>query len=148
MSVLAMIIKHKRTIPALIALVAIGLYMIPTLSRPSHVYEKGQISTNLAASSASSAPPLQPALHVTIQNTTTSSQDPLPGHQGWQLAMILPPRPDGKVWLGTVTWSSSKPVDLVVLHAYKQVSADFAHGVPFTARAGTLWGEGFRYLSR
>ena len=109
----------------------------------------GNTNCRVVGQPASAPPPLYLITgHVTIQNTTISSQDPLPGHQGWQLAMILPPRPDGKVWLGTVTWSSSKPVDLVVLHAYKQVSADFAHGVPFTARAGTLWGEGFRYLSR
>jgi hypothetical protein len=47
---------------------------------------------------------------VTIQNTTTSSQEPLPEYQGHQLAMVLPPRSDGKLWVGTVTWTSSKPV--------------------------------------
>jgi hypothetical protein len=81
--------------------------------------------------------PLQSETHVTIQNTTTSAQDPLPGHQGHQLALILPPRSDGKVWVGTVTWTASKPVELVVLHGYTNVTADAAHGVPLKAPFGS-----------
>jgi hypothetical protein len=96
-------------------------------------------NTNFMVSSASAASsnPLQSSSHVTIQNTTTSSQDPLPGHQGHQLAMVLPPRSDGKLWVGTVTWTSSKPVELVVLHGYNNVSADAAHGVPLIAKPPT-----------
>jgi hypothetical protein len=41
--------------------------------------------------------------------------------------MVLPPRSDGKLWVGTVTWTSSKPVELVV-------SADAAHGVPLISK--------------
>jgi len=55
--------------------------------------------------------------------------------------MVLPPRSDGKLWVGTVTWTSSKPVELVVLHAYNHVSADVAHGVPLTAKP-VGWGAG------
>ena len=94
-------------------------------------------TTSVFVASASAAPPtLQSSSHVTIQNTTVSGQDPLPGHQGHQLAMILPPRADGKLWVGTVTWTSSKPVELVVLHGYTNVTADSAHGVPLTAKFG------------
>jgi hypothetical protein len=94
-------------------------------------------TANVVVPSAFAAPPknpLQSSSHVTIQNTTTSSQDPLPGHQGHQLAMVLPPRSDGKLWAGTVTWTSSKPVELVVLHGYNNVSADTAHGVPLISK--------------
>ncbi|MGC2571118.1 MAG: hypothetical protein WA364_06360 [Candidatus Nitrosopolaris sp.] len=80
---------------------------------------------------------LQTSSHVTIQNTTTSAQDPLPGHQGHQAAIILPPRDDGKLWVGTVTWAASKPVELVILHGYNNVSADAAHGVPLIAKPPT-----------
>jgi hypothetical protein len=93
-------------------------------------------TTNFVVPSAFAAPknPLQSLSHVTIQNTTTSGVDPLPGHQGHQLAMVLPPRADGKVWVGTVTWTASKPVELVVLHPYKNLTtADAAHGVPLIA---------------
>jgi hypothetical protein len=98
-------------------------------------------NTNLVVSSAFAAPPkdpLQSSTHVTVQSTITSVQDPLPGHQGHQAAIILPPRSDGKVWVGTVTWSASKPVELVVLHPYTNVStADAAHGVPLISKPPT-----------
>ena len=55
---------------------------------------------------------------VTIQKTGVSSTDPLPGHSAHQLVMALPPRSDGKIWVGTVTWTASKPVELVVLQGY------------------------------
>src|SRR5919202_3639608 len=74
---------------------------------------------------------------VTIQKTGVSSPDPLPGHSSHQLVMALPPRDDGKVWVGTVTWTASKPVEVVVLHGYNSsVTADAAHGQPLTAPFG------------
>ena len=74
---------------------------------------------------------------VTIQKTGVSSPDPLPGHSAHQLVMALPPRTDGKVWVGTVTWTASKPVELVVLQNYNSsVAADSAHGQPLTAPFG------------
>jgi hypothetical protein len=51
--------------------------------------------------------------------------------------MALPPRTDGKVWVGTVTWTASKPVEVVVLEGYNpSVTADAAHGQPLTAPFG------------
>src|ERR687884_561480 len=74
---------------------------------------------------------------VTIQKTGVSSPDPLPGHSAHQLVMALPPRTDGKVWVGTVTWTASKPVEVVVLQGYNSsVTADTAHGQPLTAPFG------------
>ena len=74
---------------------------------------------------------------VTIQRTGVSSTDPLPGHSAHQLVMALPPRTDGKVWVGTVTWTASKPVEVVVLQGYNSsVTADAAHGQPLTAPFG------------
>jgi hypothetical protein len=74
---------------------------------------------------------------VTIQKTGVSSPDPLPGHSTHQLVMALPPRTDGKVWVGTVTWTASKPVEVVVLEGYNpSVTADAAHGQPLTAPFG------------
>src|ERR687885_1119595 len=74
---------------------------------------------------------------VTIQKTGVSSPDPLPGHSAHQLVMALPPRSDGKIWVGTVTWTASKPVELVVLQNYNSsVAADSAHGQPLTAPFG------------
>jgi hypothetical protein len=74
---------------------------------------------------------------VTLQKTGVSDTDPLPGHSGHQLVMALAPRSDGKVWIGTVTWTASKPVEVVVLHGYNSsVTADAAHGQPLTAPFG------------
>ena len=74
---------------------------------------------------------------ITIQKTGVSDTDPLPGHSAHQLVMAIPPRSDGKVWVGTVTWTASKPVEVVVLHGYNSnVTADAAHGQPLTAPFG------------
>ena len=74
---------------------------------------------------------------VTIQKTAESTVDPLPGHSAHQLVMALPPRDDGKVWVGTVTWTASKPVEVVILHGYNStVKPDSEHGSPLTAPIG------------
>ncbi|MGA9169385.1 MAG: hypothetical protein WBZ20_04480 [Nitrososphaeraceae archaeon] len=74
---------------------------------------------------------------ITIQKTGVSDTDPLPGHSAHQLVMAIPPRSDGKVWVGIVTWTASKPVEVVVLHGYNSsVTADAAHGQPLTAPFG------------
>jgi hypothetical protein len=52
------------------------------------------------------------------QATVASGQDPLPGREGQQLAFILPPRSDGAVYSGVLTYTASKPVEVVVLHNY------------------------------
>jgi hypothetical protein len=66
----------------------------------------------------------------TWSGVVSSTQDPLLGHEKHTIAMILPPRPDGAVYTGVLTYSSSKPVETVVLHAFNlpnstQVPADF-----------------------
>jgi hypothetical protein len=77
---------------------------------------------------------------VVIQETKTSIQDPLPGHEGHQLVMALPPRGDGLVWTGEATWVASKPVEVVILQGYNssavsnQTSAQF--GEPLKAAFG------------
>jgi hypothetical protein len=35
-----------------------------------------------------------------VQNTSMSAQDPVPGHESHQLALVAPPRQDGKIWSG------------------------------------------------
>jgi hypothetical protein len=80
---------------------------------------------------------------VTIQKNRGFNLDPcIPatcsyvqnGNSGHQLVMALPPRTDGKVWVGVVTWSSSKPVEVLVFQGYNSsVTPDSAHGQPLTA---------------
>jgi len=50
-----------------------------------------------------------------------------------QIVFALPLRNDSKIWTGTVTFTASKPIE-IVLHGYKPQSAvDAEHGEPYHA---------------
>jgi hypothetical protein len=69
------------------------------------------------------------ATNFTAQKTATSTVDALPGHEGHQAVIALPQRTDGKIWDGTVSWSSSKPVEVRLLQDYDtSIKPDAAHG--------------------
>jgi hypothetical protein len=71
---------------------------------------------------------------MTVQKTATSTVDTLPGHQMHQAVVVLPQRTDGKIWVGTLSWSASKPVEVRLLQNYDaSVQPDQAHGKPVTA---------------
>jgi hypothetical protein len=54
-----------------------------------------------------------------IQNTSTSVSDPTPGHEeAHQAVYVLPPRDDGKLYTGTLTYTSSRPVEVVILQQF------------------------------
>jgi len=54
---------------------------------------------------------------VIKQVTLTSVPDPIPGHGAHQLTLLLGPEA-GKIFTGTVTFTASKPVEVVVFHEY------------------------------
>jgi hypothetical protein len=54
----------------------------------------------------------------TVQDTSMSTQDPLPGHEAHQAVIAAPPREDGKIYSGVATFTASQPVEVVVLHGY------------------------------
>ena len=58
------------------------------------------------------------AISFTVQNTSMSAQDPLPGHEAHQAVIAAPPREDGKIYSGVATFTASQPVEVVVLHGY------------------------------
>jgi hypothetical protein len=73
----------------------------------------------------------------TAQKTAVSKAGTLPIHQSHQTVKVLPARDDGKVWVGTVSWASSKPVELELWHSYNSsIGADTEHGQPVTAPYG------------
>jgi hypothetical protein len=77
------------------------------------------------------------ATNFTAQKTAISTVDTLPGHQMHQAVVVLPQRTDGKIWVGTISWSASKPVELRLLQNYNtSITADPAHGKPVTAPFG------------
>jgi hypothetical protein len=70
----------------------------------------------------------------TAQTTAVSKAGTLPIHQSHQTVKVLPARDDGKVWVGTISWASSKPVELELWHSYNSsIGADTEHGQPVTA---------------
>ncbi len=74
---------------------------------------------------------------VTTEGTAMSTVDALPGHQAHQAVVILPYRSDGKLWVGTLSWTSSKPVEVRLLYDYNSsVPTDLAHGRPVTTALG------------
>jgi hypothetical protein len=72
--------------------------------------------------------------NFTAQKTATSTVDALPGHEMHQAVIVVPQRTDGKIWVGTLSWSASKPVEVRLLQNYDaNVKPDAAHGKPVTA---------------
>jgi hypothetical protein len=69
-----------------------------------------------APTAATQEPPVNQ--NFVRQGTVASGQDPLPGHESHELAFVLPPRSDGGVYSGVLTYTASKPVEVVVLHNY------------------------------
>jgi hypothetical protein len=128
-------------IVATIAAIATIMAFASFSTRATKAYAQTNSTGNTTSASSSMQSPAASAANttgnVTIQKTGVSNTDPLPGHSAHQLVMALPPRSDGKVWVGTVTWTASKPVEVVVLHGYNSsVTADAAHGQPLTAPFG------------
>lgn len=71
------------------------------------------------------------------QGTVTSKQDPLPGHEAHQLALILPPRDDGAIYQGTLSYTASKPAEVVILQNFaNETEVDPTFGAIATAPLG------------
>src|SRR5215217_7668002 len=49
-----------------------------------------------------------------MTGTITSIQDPLPGHEEHQAAILLPLRQDGSIYSGVLTYTASAPVEVVI----------------------------------
>ncbi|QLH03675.1 hypothetical protein C5F47_09055 [Nitrosopumilus cobalaminigenes] len=74
-------------------------------------------------------------IHFT--ETITSSQDPGQGHENHQLALILSPN-EGTIYDGSMTFTSSEPVQIVVLH---EISSQESKGQPtWTVDGKTIYG--------
>jgi hypothetical protein len=53
---------------------------------------------------------------IVHEGVISSVQDPLQGREGGQVAVILPPRNDGSIYSGVITFTTSKPVEVQVYH--------------------------------
>lgn len=74
---------------------------------------------------------------VHFTQTITSSQDPGQGHESHQLAFVLSPN-EGSIYDGSMTFTSSSPVQMVVLH---EINSREARGQPtWTVDGNTVYG--------
>ena len=104
---------------------AIVLALVAAVQHPMIITANAQNQTEVTSSTATT---------ITAQKTEMSTVDSLPGHQGHQAVVVLPERTDGKIWVGTLSWSASKPVEVRLLQNYDaDVKPDAAHGKPVTA---------------
>lgn len=71
-----------------------------------------------------------------VQNTSKSIQNPLPGHQAHQIVIAAPPRDDGKIYSGISSFTSSQPVEVVVLQPYTSGVNTTETGEPLNAPFG------------
>ena len=74
---------------------------------------------------------------VHFTQTITSSQDPGLGHENHQLSLILSPN-EGTIYDGSMTFTSSEPVQIVVLH---EINEEESKGQPiWTVDGKTIYG--------
>jgi hypothetical protein len=112
-----------------LALVVAAATQVPTLTTNAQIMTEGGGAAQNQTETTSMT-----ATTFTAQKTATSTVDTLPGHQLHQAVVVLPQRTDGMVWVGTLSWSSSKPVEVRLLQNYDEsVTPDEAHGKPVTA---------------
>ncbi|MEK6865440.1 MAG: hypothetical protein AABX06_03090, partial [Thermoproteota archaeon] len=73
---------------------------------------------------------------INFTKTMTSSQDPGQGHENHQLALILSPN-EGTLYDGSMTFTSSEPVEIAVLH---EINSNDAKGQPtWTIDGNTIY---------
>jgi len=82
---------------------------------------------------------LQKINSVTLQNTSSSmpSSSAKINNQDipHSIVVALPIRSDGKIWVGTATFTASKPIEIEVVHKYlPKIKPDINHGEPSNAK--------------
>jgi nitrogen regulatory protein PII len=74
---------------------------------------------------------------IQFTQTLTSMQDPGQGHESHQLAIVLSPN-KGAIYDGSITYTASEPVQIVILH---EINKDDAKGQPtWTVDGNTVFG--------
>jgi len=112
-----MIIMNKIIVVVVMVLVIASIIVVPTL-------------TEQLADAKS-----RKKIHFT--ETITSSQDPGQDHETHQLALILSPN-EGTLYDGSLTYTSSEPVQIVVLH---EITSNQVSGQPtWTVDGSTVYG--------
>jgi hypothetical protein len=128
---------HKRDVRWIVAAITIvlALTLVAAATQVPTVTTNAQIMTGEGGAAQNETEMTSmTATTFTAQKTAISTVDSLPGHEMHQAVIVLPQRTDGMVWVGTLSWSSSKPVEVRLLQNYDEsVTPDEAHGKPVTA---------------
>jgi hypothetical protein len=110
------------------------LALVAAVTQVSIVNTNAQNMTSVGTAQTQTETTSMTATNFTAQKTAISTVDTLPGHEMHQAVIVLPQRNDGKIWVGTLSWSASKPVEVRLLQNYDaDVKPDAAHGKPVTA---------------
>jgi hypothetical protein len=134
--------KKKETIVIAVAVtvlfatagVVLGLYYFTSTATPTNLAYGQSTSGNTPTTTTDDSSADD---RFTAQKTAVSSPGTLPIHEAHQIVKVLPARDDDKVWVGTISWASSKPVELELWHSYNSsIVADAEHGQPVTASVG------------
>lgn len=106
---------------ALAAILVTGLAVLPVTISSSYATVS---TTNMTATTPATEGQTTTATGsqmFAIQNTSSSIPDTTPGHEeAHQMVLALPPRADGRLYTGTVTYTSSHPIEVVVLQQFNQ----------------------------
>jgi hypothetical protein len=93
----------------------------PATTTQTQAVPSGNASETGAASAPTPTPTAavqEPPVNQNFVRQATVASGPDPLREGEQLAFILPPRSDEAVYSGVLTYTASKPVDVVVVHNY------------------------------
>jgi hypothetical protein len=128
-------IFHIALTPLLITTVLVLLALVGAAAQVLIVTTNAQNVTGGAATAQNQTETTSmTGTTFTAQKTAMSTVDALPGHEMHQAVIVVPQRTDGKIWVGTLSWSASKPVEVRLLQNYDaNVKPDEAHGKPVTA---------------
>lgn len=119
---------------ALSVILVTGLAILPTTISSSYATVSPTNMTSPAAPTEGQTTTATGSQMFAIQNTSTSIPDPTPGHEDvHQVVYALPPRADGRLYTGTVTYTSSHPVEVVVLQQFNQTTVEEGRAVPLLA---------------
>jgi len=141
--------NKKQTLSAILAGIAISAILVTSsLITGSQISQQALAQQGGTTSPPTTAPPITPppsttspskstsaggepplGKSVTWQGTVSSTASPLAGRARDQVAVILPPRKDGGVYTGVITFTSSKGVQPEV---WNQVNVNASTPIPRT----------------
>ncbi|MGD1834100.1 MAG: hypothetical protein ACPKQO_00080 [Nitrososphaeraceae archaeon] len=120
---------------------SIGIVIVSAVLLSYYNYAEAEIETNATSINLnkSSLQDYDEIENFVIQKTEMSSSASVapPGHLPHEVVFALPIRDDGKIWSGIASFTSSKPIEVEIIHMYKpETTIDKEHGEPYHVVVG------------